>query len=68
VGAALFRVTVRSARDLGFAKIIATTRADNPDAQAFYEAQGFHVVGLARNHALVRDQFVDEILLERLLS
>jgi len=68
IGSALFRTTIESARKLGFMKIVATIRADNPDALAFYEAQGFRVIGLARSHALVRGQFVDEILVEMLLS
>jgi L-amino acid N-acyltransferase YncA len=68
VGVALFRATLESARHLGFAKIVATIRADNPVALAFYEAQGFQMVGRARNHALVRGQFVDELLTELLIS
>ena len=43
-------------------------RADNPDAIAFYQAQGFTVVGIARRQALVRDRYVDEVLAERLLD
>lgn len=68
VGTALFQTTLECARNLGFSKIIATIRSDNPHALAFYEAQGFQVVGLARKHALVRDQFVDAILVETLIS
>jgi L-amino acid N-acyltransferase YncA len=68
VGAALFQATRESARGAGFAKIVATIRADNPDALAFYESQGFHVVGVSRQHALVGGRFVDEIQAEKLLS
>ena len=61
-------MTARSARaaEVGFRKILATIRADNPGAIAFYRTQGFERVGTLRAHALVRGRFVDEVLMERL--
>jgi L-amino acid N-acyltransferase YncA len=68
IGAALSRATLAAASGLGYRKVVATISADNPDAQAFYAGQGFRVVGKAERHALVRGQYVDEILAERWLS
>ena len=51
-----------------FAKIVATIRADNPMAVRFYESQGIRVIGTARHHALVRREYLDEILTECLLA
>jgi L-amino acid N-acyltransferase YncA len=67
VGRNLSRATLAEARERGFLKIVATIRVDNPMAVAFYESQGFRVIGTARRHALVRGEYVDEILMERLL-
>jgi len=49
------------------AEIETTIRADNPNAIAFYRAQGFEPVGTLRAHALVRGRYLDEVLMERLI-
>jgi L-amino acid N-acyltransferase YncA len=67
VGSLLTRETLQDAERLGFRKISATVRADNPVAVCFYISQGFRVVGTARKHALVSGRYIDEVLLERLL-
>ncbi len=64
IGAALSQATFQVARALGFDKLWATIRADNPGAVAFYLDQGFRIVGTAQRHALVAGKYVDEILAE----
>jgi len=68
VGSRLTEATIQMAKENGFLKLVATIRADNPQALSFYEGQGFKIVGLARKHALVRGKLVDEILTERFLD
>ena len=65
VGTNLCQASFARARELGFLKICATVRADNPAAQAFYRRQGFNQTGIARRHAYVEGRFVDEVYLER---
>lgn len=68
VGKQLCQATFRAARARGFLKLRATVRADNPRALAFYAAQGFERIGIARKHALVRGTFIDEVLTEKFLD
>jgi L-amino acid N-acyltransferase YncA len=68
IGGELTRATLEQAEDLGFRKIMATIRADNPDAVAFYERQGFEMVGTLRDHACLGGQYIDEILMERFIG
>lgn len=68
VGRSLCEATFRAAAAQGFRKISATIRADNPGAIAFYQRQGFRRIGIARQHALVRGRYVDEILAEKLIG
>ena len=68
IGRRLCSVTFREARARGFRKLTATIRADNSAALAFYQSQGFAVVGTARAHAFVGDRFVDEVLTEKMLE
>jgi len=65
IGRHLTRATIDHARPMGFRKLIATIRADNPDALSFYSSQGFETIGTAREHALIRGRYVDEVLAER---
>ncbi len=65
IGRALAAETFPEARRRGFTKLMATIRADNPNALAFYTALGFRTVGVAERHARVRGRYVDEILAER---
>jgi L-amino acid N-acyltransferase YncA len=64
IGARLCQATFAAAQTQGFRKLCATVRADNPHALAFYQGHGFHVVGTAHQHAFLRGQYIDEILLE----
>jgi ribosomal protein S18 acetylase RimI-like enzyme len=63
----LFRHTFVAAAAHGFEKLFTYVRADNPAALAAYVAHGFRVVGTASRHARIQGQYVDEILIERLL-
>ncbi len=65
IGTALMHATLEQSRAQGFLKIIATIRADNPQAIAFYTGQGFAVVGTARRHALLNGRYVDEVITEK---
>jgi L-amino acid N-acyltransferase YncA len=66
IGQSLSCVTFERAKEKGFAKIMATVRADNPRAIAFYQSQGFEAIGRAKKHAYLRGQYIDEIFLEKL--
>lgn len=68
VGRRLSEVTFRAARELGFTRLSATIRADNPRAVAFYRSQGFRIIGTAQRHAFVDGRYVDEVLAERFLD
>ena len=67
VGRALAEATFKTAKEKGFTKIMAFIRADNPRAQSFYKSIGFDQIGIAHRQARVRDQFIDEVLMERFL-
>lgn len=64
----LFRATFASAVRKGYEKIFTFVRADNAAALQTYLRQGFRTVGTAQRQARVRGQYVDEIIIERLLS
>lgn len=65
IGHALTEATVCAARLCGFSKLMATIRADNPQAIAFYLRQGFRIIGTAYRHALIHGRYVDEVMAER---
>lgn len=68
IGRALMAETVRGAAILEYQKLVAMIRADNPDAVAFYQRQGFVVRGVMREHVRLGETFVDEVLAERTLE
>jgi len=68
IGRRLMGATLEGARKLGYLKIIATIRVDNLEAVSFYRKQGFKEIGIARKHALVRGEYLDEVLMERLIG
>ena len=67
IGRALTERTLEKARKIGFSKIMAMIRGDNPRARAFYKSIGFSQIGIATKHALVRGDYIDEVLMERFL-
>jgi L-amino acid N-acyltransferase YncA len=68
IGTSLSQATFRAAKEQGFLKVMATIRADNPEAVSFYSSQGFRRIGTAHKHALVRGRFIDEIIMEKFLD
>jgi L-amino acid N-acyltransferase YncA len=68
IATALFAATLAEAGRKGYEKIFTFVRADNPAALATYRANGFSVIGTARSHAKIDGEYVDEILIERILG
>ncbi|MEZ8692699.1 N-acetyltransferase family protein [Vibrio splendidus] len=63
----LFDYTFKSAETKGYEKLFAYVRADNERALAVYLKQGFEIVGTAKKHGKIGDQYFDEILIEKFL-
>jgi L-amino acid N-acyltransferase YncA len=68
VGQSLCRATFSAAKELGYLKLHATVRGDNPQALAFYQSQGFELIGVAQKHAWLHGRYIDEVLLEKFLE
>ena len=68
VAKALFQVTFAAAICKGYEKAFTFIRADNFGALATYKSQGFQTIGTARRHAKINGHYVDEIMVEKLLS
>lgn len=68
IGQSLCRATFKAAKERGFLKLRATVRGDNPRALSFYQSQGFGLVGIAKKHAFMHGNYVDEMLLEKFLE
>jgi RimJ/RimL family protein N-acetyltransferase len=64
----LFRATFAWAVRRGYEKIFTFVRADNSAALQTYLRQGFRTVGTAQRHARVGGHYIDEIIIEKLLS
>lgn len=64
----LFQATFLMAVRKGYEKIFTFVRADNPAALQTYLRQGFRTVGTAHRQARVGGQYVDEIIIEKLLA
>ncbi|ULN65620.1 GNAT family N-acetyltransferase [Vibrio gigantis] len=63
----LFEHTFEVAKAKGYEKLFAYVRADNERALAVYLKQGFEIVGTAKKHGKIGDQYFDEILIEKFL-
>lgn len=63
----LFSSTFDVAKQKGYEKLFAYVRSDNERALSAYLKQGFEIVGTAKNHAKVRGEYVDEVLIEKFL-
>ncbi|WP_172379480.1 GNAT family N-acetyltransferase [Vibrio sp. Vb339] len=61
----LFDYTFKAAKAKGYEKLFAYVRADNERAAAVYLKQGFDIVGTAKKHGKIGDQYFDEILIEK---
>jgi L-amino acid N-acyltransferase YncA len=64
----LFAATFEAARRRGYEKFFAYVRADNDAALQTYLRQGFRVLGRAERHAKIDGNYVDEIMIEKLLT
>jgi L-amino acid N-acyltransferase YncA len=64
----LFRATFEMALDRDYEKLFTFVRADNPVSLQTYLHHGFTVVGTARRHAKVQGRYIDETIIEKLLS
>jgi len=68
VGQSLCQAMFTAAKELGYLKLRATVRGDNPYALAFYRSQGFELIGVAHKHAFLHGTYMDEVLLEKFLE
>ena len=67
IASRLFEATFHSARRKGYEKLFSYVRADNEAALHTYLAQGFRIVGTAERHAKIDGNYIDEIVIEKLL-
>ncbi|MFS1506362.1 N-acetyltransferase family protein [Vibrio lentus] len=63
----LFDYTFKSAKAKGYEKLFAYVRANNERALSVYLKQGFEIVGTAKKHGKIGDQYFDEVLIEKFL-
>jgi L-amino acid N-acyltransferase YncA len=63
----LFRATIETAKQMGYEKLFTYVRADNHVALHTYHAQGFVIVGTARRHARIDGNYIDEVIIEKVL-
>jgi L-amino acid N-acyltransferase YncA len=68
IASQLFEATFAAAIRKGYEKIFTYVRADNPAALQTYMRQGFRVIGTAQGHARIAGEYIDEIIIERLLT
>lgn len=64
IASALFSASFNGAKTMGYEKLFAYVRADNERALATYLRQGFEQLGIAKKHAKVKGEYIDEILIE----
>ncbi|MEZ8095057.1 GNAT family N-acetyltransferase [Photobacterium swingsii] len=67
IAKSMFQATFEVAKEKGYRKLFAYVRSDNERALAAYLSQGFEVIGTAKQHAKVRGEYVDEVLIEKFL-
>ena len=68
IGGRLFAATFDAARARGYEKLFSYVRADNSAGLNAYLKHGFRIVGTAERHAKIGGRYIDEILIEKLLS
>lgn len=68
IASRLFAATYDAARRKGYEKFFTYVRADNHAALETYLRQGFRIVGTAERHAKIDGKYLDEVLIEQLLS
>jgi L-amino acid N-acyltransferase YncA len=67
VGKALFEASFLKARVKGYEKLFAFVRANNVAGLTAYLGRGFEQVGVAKNHAKIDGEYIDEIMIELFL-
>lgn len=67
VGSALFEATFEAARRKQYEKLFTYILVHNAPALRAYIKHGFSIVGTARRHAKIRNNYVDVLVVERLL-
>ena len=67
VGRALLARLIELGREHGFHKLVLSAFPFNPGGMALYERMGFRTVGIYREQGLLDGQWVDTIVMERLL-
>ena len=68
IAARLFDATFDAARLKGYEKLFSFVRADNEAGLRAYLGQGFRIVGTAERHAKIDGAYIDEVLIEKLLT
>jgi L-amino acid N-acyltransferase YncA len=68
VATRLFEATFPAALKKGYEKIFTFVRADNDAALQTYLRQGFQTIGTASRQAKIDGRYVDEIIIEKLLT
>jgi L-amino acid N-acyltransferase YncA len=68
IGKSLSKITFKAAKELGYRKLMASIRGDNPQALSFYQSQGFRTIGTAVKHAFVGGKYIDQIFAEKLID
>ena len=68
VASSLFAASFNEAKALGYEKLFAYVREDNERALVTYLKQGFEQIGLAKKHARIKGEYIDEILIEKFLT
>src|SRR5215203_951939 len=64
IGSALFAATFEEARRKQYQKLFTYILAHNAAALRAYTKQGFSIVGTARRHARIRNNYVDMVVVE----
>jgi L-amino acid N-acyltransferase YncA len=67
IGSALFEATFEEARRKQYEKLFTYILVHNAAALRAYTKHGFSIVGTARRHARIRNNYVDMLVVERLL-
>ena len=67
IGSALFEATFEEARRKQYEKLFTYILVHNAAALRAYTKHGFSIVGTARRHARIRNNYADMLVVERLL-
>ena len=68
IGDQLLTVAVQRARELGYHKLVLASFPHNAAGMRLYERHGFRTVGVYKEHGLLDGQWVDVIIMEKLLD